>query len=112
MAQPPRTGFYVALREPSHFHLDKDGNELWHVYRRWHVRRGRLPQNQHDTNFGETDINKRTITIHTPLADDDFWSTLRHEVDHVSYPFLDELWVSNAEINWEAVRSRLVTEDD
>lgn len=77
-------GFYVNLREPC------AGCRDGYMVRRWRVSRARLPQNQHERNWGECCFRTRSIVIHTPLSDEDFWATLWHEVKHVSHPYLIE----------------------
>lgn len=108
MAPQPTKGFYVWLREPSNEY------RCGYFVRRWRVIRRRLPQNQHEKNFGFYDPDRRWIIIHTPLSDEDFWASLRHEIDHVSLPDVDEDAILRAEYNWltAARRSGLFTEDD
>lgn len=94
MTEQPYAGFYVWLREPSMEY------ECGYYERRWRVVRARLPQNQHGRNWGEVCYKRRRIAIHTPLSDEDYWSTLHHEITHISCPDLDEEPVLRAEYNW------------
>jgi hypothetical protein len=101
-------GFYINLREYSP--TAPDG----YVERRWRVSRARLPQNQHQRNWGNCCHKTRSIVIHTPLSDEEFYSTLDHEIDHVSYPYLDEPEIMRGEYNRLQAMRRLgvFSEDD
>lgn len=105
---PPSKGFYVTLREPDA--TQRHG----FVERRWRVSRARLPQNGSVRNWGVCSYRTRTIAIHTPLSDEDFWSTLWHEVMHVSCPDLDESAVLRIEHALRAASERagLFKEDE
>jgi hypothetical protein len=100
--------FSVVLREPS------AAEKCGYVERRWRVTRARLPQNQHQRNWGTCCHHRRRIAIHTPLSDEAFWSTLWHEVDHATHPYLDEGPILMGEFNrLEVSRAAgLFVEDD
>lgn len=84
------------------------------VERTWTVRRARLPQNQHERNWGRCEHSQRLILIHAHLSDEDFISTLIHEVAHACLPDLDESPILRLEWSVREALSRfgLLTEDD
>jgi hypothetical protein len=101
-------GFYVILREP-------DSRSAYGFQeRRWRISRARLPQNQHEKNWGICKPSKRVIVIHTPLSDEEYWATLLHEVMHATCPDLDESAVLRIEHGLIAacMRAGLFAEDD
>lgn len=100
-------GFYINLRE--HSPTAKDG----FIERRWRVSRARLPQSRKVTNWGECCHETRSIVIDVTLSDEEFLSTLLHEIDHVSYPYLDEDEILRGEYNRLLAMKRLgVFEED
>jgi hypothetical protein len=105
---PVHKGFYVKLREPDSIRA------VGYVEKRWRIARARLPQNQHETNWGDYDGDKRVILIHTPLSNEEFWSSLWHEVLHASLPDTDEGAILRAEYNLleASRRAGLFTEED
>lgn len=100
-------GFYVYLREPA-------PNKAGYLEKRWRITRGRLPQNQYESNWGKCDYETRTITIHTPLSVEDFWSTLWHEVLHAVQPDAAEHVILRAEHGLRAasIKAGLFKESD
>ena len=106
MAKPK--GFDVYLREPD------ATAPTGYRRRRWRVSTARLPRNQFEKQLGYCCRKTRTIVIHSGLGQNDFLSTLVHEVLHASFPDLDEAPILRAEHNVAAVMTRvgkLLTED-
>jgi hypothetical protein len=101
-------GFYANLREPD------STRPYGHVERRWRVSRARLAQNQHTKNWGVCSRDKRAIVIHTPLPDDEYWSSLWHETIHAVCPDLDESAVLRIEhaLLEVSTKAGLFREDD
>jgi len=56
----------------------------------WKVARRRLPQNQHQKNYGYTDYENRTIVVHHRLQGVDLFRTLIHEAVHAACRDLNE----------------------
>jgi hypothetical protein len=108
MPRQPTRPFSVMLREPA------PSTAEGYVLKRWRISRARLPQNQHMKHWGACDYRTRTIVIHDPLPDDEFWSTLWHEVDHVGQHYLNEDAIVLAEFNRleASKRGGLFSEDE
>ena len=65
--------------------------------KRWRICQARMPQNQHETNWGVCDFEKRTITLHHPLSAEEMLRTIIHESAHAACPDLSEAAIERIE---------------